>query len=60
VGHGSALWWPTRSDDRQLLTLLALLTFAYDTVIRWGLGASILMLFLVGFVIEANAGRVAE
>ena len=34
-----------------LLTLLALLTFAYDTVIRWGLGASILMLFLVGFCI---------
>lgn len=34
-----------------LLSLLALLTFAYDTVIRWGLGASILMLFLVGFCI---------
>ncbi len=34
-----------------LLGLLALLTFAYDTVIRWGLGASMLMLFLVGFCI---------
>lgn len=34
-----------------LLSVLALLTFAYDTVIRWGLGASILMLFLVGFCI---------
>jgi sugar phosphate permease len=34
-----------------LLGLLAALTFAYDTVIQWGLGASILMLFLIGFCI---------
>jgi sugar phosphate permease len=34
-----------------LLSLLAVLTFAYDTVIQWGLGASILMLFLVGFCV---------
>lgn len=34
-----------------LLTLLGLLTFAYENVIRWGLVASMLMLFLVGFCI---------
>lgn len=34
-----------------LLGVLGLLTLAYDAVIRWGLGASIVMLFLVGFCI---------
>ncbi len=51
LGHGSVLWWPARAGDRHPPGLLALLTFAYDTVIRWGLGASMLMLFLVGFCI---------
>jgi len=34
-----------------LLGVLALITFAYDTVIGWGLAASIVTLFLVGFCI---------
>jgi len=34
-----------------LLGALALLTFAYDTLIGWGLAASIVTLFLVGFCI---------
>jgi sugar phosphate permease len=34
-----------------LLGVLALLTFAYDSVIQWGLGASVMLLFLVGFCI---------
>jgi MFS transporter, OPA family, glycerol-3-phosphate transporter len=34
-----------------LLGVLALLTLVFDSVIRWGLGASIVMLFLVGFCI---------
>ena len=34
-----------------LLGTLGLLTLVYDTVIQWGLAASIVMLFLVGFCI---------
>ncbi len=34
-----------------LLGMLALLTFAYETLIGWGLAASIVTLFLVGFCI---------
>jgi len=34
-----------------LLGALALITFAYDTLIGWGLAASIVTLFLVGFCI---------
>jgi sugar phosphate permease len=34
-----------------LLAALALLTFAYDTLIGWGLAASVVTLFLVGFCI---------
>ena len=34
-----------------LLTMLGLLALVYDSVIRWGFGASIVMLFLIGFCI---------
>ncbi len=34
-----------------LLVVLGLLAFSYDTVIRWGFGASVVTLFLIGFCI---------